>query len=397
MSAPAGRLRVAQLVETLSAGGAENLAVTIAGALAVRGHQSHLIVLRGDGPLRHRVPGNVVVHDLACPPNTGGQVARIRRFLATSARVHATLKTARVEVLQTHLPLANFLGLAETWRRGCRSFATAHNNREFDYGDNAGAMRRALRRRGYRYIVRDCAGIIAVSDRVKTSLVDQLGLDTAGAARVSVVRNGVTVPPLPTTAEREAARQRWGVPPSAVLLLGVGRLTRQKNFAALVEALARLDAGEADWRCVIAGEGELRGELEQLVRNRTLAGRVALPGLVSGTGELMAAADVFCLPSSYEGLPLALLEAMARQLPVAAFAIDGVTDVVENGAQARLAPPEDIDGLACALRELIVAAPLREELGRAARERVRERFDFETTVDALEVIYRGNKGRTAGC
>lgn len=391
MTESRAKLRVAQLVEELSVGGAESLAVNIAEALARRGHDSHLIVVRNEGPLSGRVSVDLRFHDLQRPRCHGGQVARVGAFLATSRQLHRTLARERIDVLQTHLPMANFLGLTAAWRGMCRAFPTVHNNREFDYGDSAGPARRALRRQGYRFMVQSCTGVIAVSDLVRTSLADQLGLRDAAMNRISVVRNGVRIPEPAADRERVAARERWAVSPDEVLIVAVGRLTRQKNFGALVEALTHLDQGAVPWRCVIAGEGDLRQELTSQIAERNLADRIVLAGLVTAVDELLVAADVFCLPSIFEGLPLVLLEAMAQGLPVVAFAIDGVTDVVVDGVQARLVASGDVDNLALALGTLAGDANMRRALGESGRRTVRERFDFEGTIDAIEALYHGDR------
>ncbi len=386
----AGRkvLRVAQLVERLDAGGAEALAVDIAGALAGRGHESHLVVASEAGPFRARVAPDVVFHTLDRPRRDGGQAYRLLYFAETCRRLETWLRARRIEVLQTHLPKANFLGLAMAWRGVCRVYPTVHNNREFDYGDNAGRVKRRLRRAAYRQMLGRCSAVIAVSEQVKSSLATELGLPPGGGQAIRVVRNGVRVAAPATGVERAAARARWGIAEGQTLVVGVGRLTGQKNFAALVAALGRLDRGRGDWRCIIAGDGELKAELVALVGASDLQDRIRLPGLVDDVPGLLAAADVFCLPSSYEGLPLVLLEAMGRGLPVVAFAIDGVTDVVTDGRQARLATPGDIEGLAGALGTLMDDAPGRCALGAAARELVLSRYDFEDVVSNLETVYR---------
>lgn len=381
-------LRVAQLVETLESGGAEALAVDIAGALAARGHVSHLIVANGDGAFRQRVAPDVHFRDLERPRRDGNQVYRILYFLETCRRLEALLRSQRIDVVQTHLPKANFLGLAMGWRGVCRVFSTTHNNREFDYGDRAGPLKRRLRRAGYRRMLVHCRGMIAVSGQVKKSLGEQLNLSAADEARIHVVPNGVKLPGPRSGGERRAARAAWGVQDDEILIVGVGRLTPQKNFGALLDALSRLSSRCGRWRCIIAGEGELRPELERQLAETGCGDRVRLAGLVAEVPALLGAADVFCLPSRFEGLPLVLLEAMGSGLPTAAFAIDGVTDVVADGVHARLVRPDDIDGLSAALGALIDDESLRTRLGSAARELVASRYGFDAMIDQLEKVYR---------
>lgn len=387
-------LRVAQLVETLDAGGAEGLAIGIAGALSGRRHESHLIVLRGDGPFRARIPDSVRFHDIDRPRRDGNQAYRIAYFLEACRRLESLLKAQRIDVLQTHLPKANFLGLAMAMRGVCRVYPTVHNNREFDYGDNAGAIRRALRRSLYRRMIATCTAVIAVSEQVRTSLAEQLGLPAKGLDRVLVVPNGVAVPPVTAAATRARARAHWGVGDGQVLLVGVGRLTFQKNFGDLVTALAKLERVRQDWQCVIAGNGELHGELEAAIAGAGLADRVRLPGLVDDMPDLFAAADAFCLPSRFEGLPLVLLEAMGAGLPTIAYGIDGVLDVVADGQQALLVPPGDVAGLAGALDRIAGDPTLRARLGASARDLVVERYGFDKAIDRLEAAYRPEPGRS---
>ncbi len=389
-------VRVAQLVETLAAGGAEALAIDIAGEMASRGHVSDLFVVRGGGPFLARVGPDVGVVDLTRGENAAGQVERIAQFLGACRALERSLRQRRVEVLQTHLPKANFLGLMMARRGVCRVYATVHNNREFDYGDNAGAAKRALRRRGYKAMLGCCTGVVAVSEQVKHSLVEQLGADATQASRITVVPNGIRIRP-PVTAEvRERARKRWGVTGDEVLIVGVGRLTRQKNFAALVEALEAVGGPGGRWRCIIAGDGELRGQLENLLAAKGLAAHVTLPGLVEDVPELLAAADVFCLPSAFEGLPLVLLEAMVAGLPVVAFTIDGVTDVVQDGVQASLAAPGDVGALGRALRNLVDDDVRRAALGQAGRATAESSFNMKSMMDRLEAIYGGTSPNLAG-
>lgn len=392
MSAGIPAPRVAQLVEALAAGGAESLAIGVAASLASRGRDSRLIVTRSDGPLRHRVDSGILVHDLQKPICRGGQVRRILDFLDTCQKLERVLREQEIDVLQTHLPKANFLGLVMAWRGACRVYATVHNNREFDYGEATGTLKHGLRRMAYRAMVHSCDGVIAVSERVRQSLADQLRLGQGETRRIRVVTNGVAVPPAIDISIRAKARDRWRVADGEILVVGVGRLTEQKNFSALIEALATLrdlDPENFSWRCIIAGDGELRDSLQARVNGKGLQDRVIMAGLVEDVAGLLCAADIFCLPSLFEGLPLALLEAMARALPVVAFAIDGVMDVVTDGVHGLVVSPGATSAFATALRDLIADGEKRAVMGAAGRRLAGERFDFERTVDALDAIYAG--------
>jgi glycosyltransferase involved in cell wall biosynthesis len=387
MTARPPSTRVAQLVEALDSGGAEALAVEIANELAARGHDARMIVMRSDGRFQGRLAPSVRLHDLVRPRRDGSQAGRVIYFLESARRLEALIRRERIDVVQCHLPKANFLGLLLAVRRACRVLVTVHNNREFDYGDNAGALKQRLRRASYRAMLRHCDTVVAVSEQVRASLMAELGVSAAAGRRLVVVPNGVRVRDVPTAAERTAARQEWGIAADEVLVVGVGRLTAQKDFAALLRALTRLPAGVPAWRCVIAGEGEQLSDLERLAGDLGLDGRLRLAGLVPDVPGLLRAADVFCLPSRYEGLPLVLLEALAAGLPVASFAIAGVAEIVEDGVQARLAAPGDETALATALAELMADRDLRARLGAAGRRLVESRYGFSRMLGQLESLY----------
>ncbi|MBE0567555.1 MAG: glycosyltransferase, partial [Krumholzibacteria bacterium] len=176
---------MAQFIETMNVGGAEHLAVTVANALAGRGCASHLIVATGPGPLSGRIDPAVRVHYL------GFVRASVRNPLAFAwsvskglRRLGGIVRQEGIEVAQTHLPGANFWGLVLALRGVCGVVATVHNNEEFRYGAHDNRVLRAARRAAYGQIVRRC-GVVAVSAAVKESLVRQLRLDGALAARIA--------------------------------------------------------------------------------------------------------------------------------------------------------------------------------------------------------------------
>lgn len=383
------RLVTAQLIETLGMGGAEHLAVQIANARASAGDRSHLYVLTTlDGPLAARVAPQVMLRGL------GLERAPIRR-LGTFAgsvvggyrRLAAQVRADGVQVLQSHLPGANFWALLLAERRVCAVAATVHNTREFDYGDRDHPLRRRLRRLAYRRILRRCDATIAVSEMVKESLLAELGLAASQVRRFEVVTNGVEVPPALPPPERDALRARCGVAPDVRFLVTAGRLTAQKDFANLVAAADHLRRDGLRFVVVIGGEGELRGPLEDQVRRLDLGDVVRLPGNLVDLRAYLQAADLFVLPSRWEGLPLVLLEAMACGLPIAATRLEGLTELVEATGAGRLATPGDAVDLARQVSAMLADADELAACGRRAREVVRERYDFREVADALGRLY----------
>lgn len=384
-----GKLRVAQLIESMTMGGAENLAVRIANALAAAGHESHLIVTGSPGVLSERIAPEVQAHYLHYerasvnfPPAFLLSVRRGSRLLRQVITAH------RIQVVQTHLPGANFWGLLLAWRRVCPVLATIHNNQEFRYGDQDSALRAAFRKKAYKQILATCAGTIAVSAEVKASLIRDLDAAPEAADRISVVTNGVALPAPISARRRQEIRSELGLADARPLILAAGRCGEQKNFADLVEAAAVLRRTRSDFQLVIAGEGPLLEPLRAQVAERGLEHHVLLPGNLLNLGQVMQAADIFVMSSLWEGLPLVLLEAMAAGLPPVGYAIAGVAEILTREEEGMTVPTGDVAGLAGALDALLADPTRRARMGAAARELVAARFDFATVCDSLQDLYR---------
>lgn len=167
------------------------------------------------------------------------------------------------------------------------------------------------------------------------------------------------------------------------LVLFLGRLNRQKRVDVLLRAIARVPAA----RLEVAGEGEEEASLRALSRELGVEGRVAFLGGRTDVPELLARAEVFVLPSDSEGLPNALLEALAAGTPSVATDIPGNRDVARDGEEALLVPPGDSERLAHALTRVLSDRALASRLGEAGRKRARE-FDLERTADCYSELFR---------
>jgi glycosyltransferase involved in cell wall biosynthesis len=177
--------------------------------------------------------------------------------------------------------------------------------------------------------------------------------------------------------------------PGELLVLAVGRLVDLKGHEILLRAcasLAHVDPGAA-WRVVIAGRGEREEHLRSVVAELGQESRVQLLGHRDDVADLLAAADIFVLPSLFEGLPVAVLEAMFAGKPVLASAISGVPDALDHGRAGLLVPPADIDALARGLQSLLTSSALRERLGRAGQARAAAQYSVARMVDRYEEAY----------
>ncbi len=184
-----------------------------------------------------------------------------------------------------------------------------------------------------------------------------------------------------TPHERSLAREKYGIHSDTFVIATAGRLVEQKGQKYLIEAFQKIQgAGAKEVKLFIFGEGARRGELETYVKEQHLEGKVFLPGAVP-VNDIIAIADVFVLPSLWEGMSLVLLEAMAGELPIVATDISGSRELVSN-ANGFLVPPKDSDALAKKIQVLMDDDLLRTRFGKASRKEV-EKFSVENNLKNL--------------
>ena len=224
----------------------------------------------------------------------------------------------------------------------------------------------------------------AVSERTLDFAVEREGVVRE---RAVVIPNGIDLTPwdaLPTMTE---ARRELDLPQEAKVIGTLGRLHRQKGHRYLLEASRKVVAEFPDAVFLIAGYGPLRGRLEAMARKAGLAEKVRFLGYRRDVPRILAALDIFVLPSLWEGMSNALLEAMAAAKPVVATKIDGNVEQVLHGETGLLVEPEDADALAEALLELCRDPDKAREMGRRGRERVEKVFPLKRMTDATLALY----------
>jgi glycosyltransferase involved in cell wall biosynthesis len=181
-----------------------------------------------------------------------------------------------------------------------------------------------------------------------------------------------------------------GIDAGAFLLVAVGNLYPVKGYDVLLRALARLEGGRDDWHLAIAGRGGEETPLKVLAADLQLSEKVRFLGFRSDIGDLLAAANLFVMPSRSESHPLALLEAMFAGLPIVVSAVGGVPETVEHDREALLVSPEDDAALAAAIQVLMTDPERRSRLGQAARQRAEAHFTVTAMADAYERAYGGS-------
>lgn len=225
---------------------------------------------------------------------------------------------------------------------------------------------------------------------VSRSIVEFLErVERVPADRISLVYNAIDlerfVPPAPE--RRAELRARWGLPAAGPLIAGVGRLCHQKNFALFLETAAEVLRTHPDAHFVIAGTGPEEAMLREKASAPGLGGRVRFLGLVREPESLYGAADLLLMPSRFEGLPMALLEAMAMEVPVVASRLDGIAEIIEPGVDGWLAEPGSLAGFTAAVLEALADRERAAQVAARAREKVRARFSAPRMAAEVEALY----------
>jgi glycosyltransferase involved in cell wall biosynthesis len=236
-----------------------------------------------------------------------------------------------------------------------------------------------------------CDLIIVNSSAVRETLLESPWVDPS---RVAVLLNSVSLEPVSREAGRRLVRS-MGVPTEARVVCGVGRLTRQKGFDALIAAFALVRGRVPDARLVILGEGGQRGPLGEAAERAGVAEAVTFAGHREDVRKLLAGVDVYALSSRNEGMANTLLEAMSVGVPIVATDVSGTAEAVTDGVEALVVPPEDVAALANAIVRLLTEPALAASLGRAAFERARAQFGRERMTDELEGLFRRGISRKA--
>lgn len=292
------------------------------------------------------------------------------------ARLAGLIEEGGYDVVHAH-GLRAGLDAARAARGRARCLVTLHN---LIHPEISGALRARLYRPAERAVVRLAERTFAVSEQIAAHL---RALEPAAAARIETLYLGIG--PAPATRRgRAEVRVELGDPPS--LVVTASRLVPQKALHVLLEALAQLDE---DVHVAVAGEGRLRPALEQRAAELGVSARVHWLGFRSDVADLIAAADVFCLSSVWEGVPLAAQEAILLGTPVVATAVGGMPELVTDGVSGRLVPPGRPDLLASALCALLRDRDHASDLARAARAALEERFSTGKMLARLEQLYLG--------
>lgn len=344
-----GREAIAFFLPTLVGGGAERVMVNLAQGMTERGLPVDLVVAAAEGEFLGHLPPAVRLVDL--------HAGRVLRSLGPLTRY---IRRERPRVLISSMSHANLVALwaAKLARRRTPVVVTVHNTMSQSHqeqGRLAGGIWPHLLRTFYPW----ASSVVVVSRGAADDLARTSGLPRD---RVEVVYNPVITPTMLARA-KEAPDHPWFAAGQPPVILGVGRLTRQKDFPTLIRAFAGVRRCRSG-RLMILGEGEERAALEALVRESDLGDDVALPGFRDNAMAYLAGSALFVLSSAWEGLPTVLIEALAAGTRVVSTDCpSGPREILQEGKLGALVPVGDVAALTRAMLDALEApsAPVPAE------------------------------------
>ncbi len=290
-------------------------------------------------------------------------------------RFRDLLKDEHVDLIHAHEFDANVQGTTVAAYLGIPLVATVHGKHYF--------WEKFRRRLAYRWVSRR-ATMVAVSEDLRRFIVENVGI---ASDRISVLYNGVNVPPAPVPADIETCRREMNVPDTDRVIGVVGNLYPVKGHQYLIDAIPAVLEKYPDTSFVFAGRGELENDLKQQVNRLGLDKRVHFLGLRQDIPRILALLDVFVLPSLSEGLSMAILEAMMAGKPVIATRVGGNPEIVLDGETGFLVTPKDSHALAASLIALLKDRHLAIQFGEKGKRRAEHQFSLQIMVSAYQSLY----------
>ena len=369
-------MRVAHVIKVTRISGAERHLLVLLSALRQRGVDARLVILiEKDKPM----------DDMASEAKERGIPLRrltIQRDydLALLFKIRRALSEIKPDIVHTHLIHADLFGLFAAQLAGIRTvISSRHNDDQFRF--------HPIWQRLSPLLWRLTKGGIAISGSIKDFMMEVEG---APSDKIAVAHYGLEHKWL-ADEELRAARQNLSRElrlESDALLLGlVCRIVEQKGIAYALRAFQQIRQRFPTARLIIAGDGDLRAQLEALTRELGIDEYVHWLGWRSDALKLIGAFDVLLMPSLWEGFGLVLLEAMSRRVPVIASRVSAIPEVVIHGETGLLVEARDVDALADAMTRLLEDHALRQHMGLLGAARLEERFSVERMASATLAVY----------
>ncbi len=362
-------VRLLYLIVTLPVGGTEELLLSLVRNLDRNRFDPMVCCIGRSGPIGKEIEKTGVRVIELGKLERGGYDGRIVSLLVD------TIRREGIGLIHSHLYHANFYGRLAAFRAGVPVVCSVHN---------IYVRPKPHRRLINWWLARRTPWIIAGSEAIKNDIVRYDGVPPG---KVRVIHNSVDVERFEIPLSRGDARRKLGFPADRFLVGTVGRLEEQKGQSYLVEAAALLCREGVNMSLLLIGSGREERKLRDLVAREGIADEVLFLGTRRDLPDLFRAMDVFALSSLWEGLPLALLSAMASGVPVVATPVGGIPEVIRDGVNGFLVPPADAAALAAALRTVRENPGRASTIGAAGAETVQSGYSHRGNAQKVMAIY----------
>lgn len=379
------KIRLLHLVQTLGMGGAEILLVQYIKSLGQKDYDHFVYCFGSDGPARKKIEA------LGVPVHMGKRRALIKQpirftlsILSLMIELFMFIRNKRIHLMQSHLSHANKLAVVVGKLSGVPTFPTIHNTMEFVDRRSKWNFRVYINKAIDWFIFPMADRILTVSPEIKEIVHQRFKLKNS---KIAILKNGIIFDDHcyePVNLEKEFFISR-----NTLKILAVGRLSYQKAMEVLVRAAFELvKQGVHDLLVMIVGEGDERIRLEKLIKDIDMGNHVKLLGIRHDVIGLMKVSDIFVLPSRYEGLSIAMIEAMACGLPIVASEVPGLRSYIEHGRNGLLFPVEDHTAMVKCIRQIAEDRNLRERLSIGAKESFEKEYNMGKNISSLDMLFR---------
>ena len=385
-------MRILRVITRLNIGGPSIQAIALTSRLAARGAVTTLLHGRlgaGEGDMRYLAAADA---NLQFVPTLQRAIAPLDD-LRSLVSLYQEMRRFKPTIVHTHMAKAGLLGrvaaVAYNRTRGraprARVVHTYHGHVLDGYfGGLATTIFIALERQ----LARVTDAIIAISPAIRADLLNTYRIGRAEQYRIVPLGFDLSGFAAADEAARRRARAELRIAADAPVLATVGRLTAIKNYSLLLDAAQRVAARFPNLVVLLAGDGELRADLEAQAARLGISANLRFLGWRRDLPTIYAATDVFALTSRNEGTPVALIEAMAAGVPGVSTDVGGVGDVIASEAMGVRVAVDNVAGFAAAIERLLGDPAARLAMGAAARAHVLSRYDITRLINDIEMLYQ---------
>ena len=379
------RIRLLHIVDGLKAGGAELLITHIIKALGTKHYKHYAYYYADDGPVRKRLEAyGIPVYKGKCRASIKQPIRFSATLFDQMQELISLIRRKHIQVIQSHMGPANQLAVVVGKLSGIPVLPTVHTPAAFADKRSRWDMRVYFKKAVNHFVYRAADRVLVVSQEIKEIIQQRFGLKDD---KLLLLKNGIVCDDC--TSESSGFQKEFPNSADKLKLVSAGRLVPLKSFDILLQAIAVvINQGLNDLLLLIAGEGEERIRLERLIQELRLEDCVRLLGLRHDVMALMKASDIFVMPSRYEGVSLAMIEAMACGLPIIASDARGLKDCITDEQNGLLFPVDDYNALAERILRLANNKELRDRLSLRARSSFETEYDMRKNVKPLDMLFR---------